>query len=207
MNIEIANALSGYLETLYRMNKMLIRLCGIKIMTDEDLGDKLVLDLIQDIPRVIPYSQKNGKLVCKNKDGLLEFAEELPEISNAYEQILQANYDFLDNVRLIRNKYEHKMHDVQYKASSSNADGIFEFDFNVAGKSLTVTAEEFISTVKMLNLLFAGIVDAAIKFACDEEKTEYPYYMTLCRHDFKDFNKVYESDLLKTVGRILKEYR
>ncbi len=46
MNIEIANALSGYLETLYEMNQRLIKLCGIDIFGRYG-GEKDLLDILQ----------------------------------------------------------------------------------------------------------------------------------------------------------------
>ena len=62
MNIEIANAMSGYFETLYEMNKNLIRLCGAEIFyyRFSELK-KVTLDIIQDVPRLIPYSYDNKK--------------------------------------------------------------------------------------------------------------------------------------------------
>lgn len=69
MNVTVANALSGYFETLYKMNQRLVKLCGIDIMNDNNTGEDIILDLIQDIPRVIPYSVKkgSGKLEYKKK--------------------------------------------------------------------------------------------------------------------------------------------
>lgn len=208
MNIEIANALSVYLETLYEMNQRLIRLCGVDIMNDSDLGDKLVLDLIQDIPRVIPYSynRKTKSLEYKEKDGLLEYKKEIPYIEASYDEILRVNYSFLENVRRLRNKYEHKMHGVRYCASSGGSDTLFHFVFEVSGETITVTGDEFVETMKKLNTLFAMLVDDVKQYAIGEGKDDHPYYNKLCKHDYLDFNRIYESDLLITVGRILKEY-
>ena len=55
MTIEMANALSGYLETLYSLNQKLVKLCGIDVMDNFESGEKDVLDIIQDVPRIIPY--------------------------------------------------------------------------------------------------------------------------------------------------------
>ena len=68
--------------------------------------------MIQDVPRIIPYSlnRKTKKLEFKACDGLLEYQDSILYLKDDYEQILSENYDFLDNIRKIRNKYEHKMH-------------------------------------------------------------------------------------------------
>ena len=55
MNIIIANALFGYLKTLYEMNQTLIKLCGTDIIDDLESGKMDVLNIIQNVPRIIPY--------------------------------------------------------------------------------------------------------------------------------------------------------
>lgn len=62
MTRNIADALYGYLETLYNLNQKLIGLCGTNAVDDFESGKKDILDIIQDIPRIIPYSF-NKKLV------------------------------------------------------------------------------------------------------------------------------------------------
>jgi hypothetical protein len=208
VNRSIATALSGYLETLYYMNQRLILLCGEDIMSDINSGEKLVLDLIQDIPRMIPYSYsaKEKKLVYKNRDGLFEYRKEIPVIDSHYNDILNVNYQFLDKVRKIRNKYEHKMHGIKYRASGGGSGVIFNFTFEVDGEEITVWAHEFISLIKMLNILFGELVESIKQYAIDAGEEDYPYYRKLCGHDYTDFNRIYESELLRTVGRAIKEY-
>lgn len=83
--------------------------------------------IIQDIPRVIPYSvnRKTNKLEFKGKDGLLEYSNELTYIEPEYDKILQNNYDFLLNIKQIRNKYEHKMDVVKYLSSVNGSDVLY----------------------------------------------------------------------------------
>lgn len=70
MTIEIANALFGYLETLYNLNQKLVKLCGIDVIDDFESGEKDILDIIQDIPRIIPYSfnKKTHELTIEEWD-------------------------------------------------------------------------------------------------------------------------------------------
>ena len=44
MTTEIANALFGYLETLYNLNQKLVKLCGIDVIDDFEGGEKDILD-------------------------------------------------------------------------------------------------------------------------------------------------------------------
>lgn len=146
MNTKIANSLSGYIETLYIMNQKLIKLCGIDIIDKYEHSYKLLLDIIQDIHRVIPYKFNfdSNKIELEQKGGLLEYKNDINYLNKEYQELLNNNYDFLDKIRVIRNKYEHKMHDVKRKSSGSGSTSYFDFEFDVSGKSITVEAYEFI---------------------------------------------------------------
>lgn len=112
MNIEIANAMYGYFETLYIMNQNLIKLCGAEIFYYRfSEFEKLTLDIIQDIPRLVPYSYDNKKqdLNLDNSNGLLEYQAEIKYIKEDYQNILDKYKDTLNKIRKIRNKYEHKI--------------------------------------------------------------------------------------------------
>ena len=104
MTKEIANALFVYLETLYNLNQKLVKLCGIDVIDDFESGEKDILDMIQDVPRIIPYSfnKITQKLEFKERDGLLEYQDSILYLKDNYEQILSENYDFLDKIRKIR---------------------------------------------------------------------------------------------------------
>lgn len=208
MNVEIANAMSGYLETLYSMNQKLIKLCGMDALSEFDNDSKLVLDIMQDIPRMVPYSYCNQerKLKYEDRNGLLEFKDEVVYLMDSYNDILRDNYDFLDKVRKIRNKYEHKMHGVRHKASGSGTTTLFDFSFEVCGEVIDIDAIEFIELIKMLNVLFSKIVNEIKIFAEANNKTEYLYYKRLTRFDYTDFNCLYESDLIGKIGRAFYDY-
>ena len=40
-------------------------------------------------------------------------------------------------------------------------------------------------------------------FAYENGFKEYFYYQRLCRFDFNDFNEIYESNILKKIGKIM----
>lgn len=209
MNVNIANSLSGYIETLYYLNKNFLQLCGIDIIYNVS-GDfeKIILDTIRDIPRLIPYSfdKKSNDIICDNNNGLLEYQNDLKYLTNDYNNILRNNHDFLDKVRRIRNKYEHKMHDVKHKGSGSGSTSLFDIEFNVNNEYIRVYATEFMKLIKELNILFSKIVKEIEEWAYKEEKTEYRYYQRISRFDFNDFNKIYDSTLLREIGKVMYQY-
>ena len=148
MNREIANAMSGYLETLYSMNQKILQLCGTNASEDFEDNSKRLLDIIQDIPRVVPYSFNNNKKILEyvDRNGLLEYKGEIIYLAEEYDKILDENYIFLDNVR---NKYEHKMHGIQHRASLSDSSLLFEFLFDVGNKEIIVTSDDLIKSINI----------------------------------------------------------
>ncbi len=162
MNVKIANAMYGYLETLYIMNQKLLKLCGSDVIDGFENNSKIVLDIIQDIPRLVPYSYNNKKKILEydDRNGLLEFKEDIEYLLEEYDKILKENYNFLNNVRKIRNKYEHKMHGVKHISSGSGSHCLFDFSFKVAEEDIQVRAGNIIKLVKSLNILFSKIVYA-----------------------------------------------
>lgn len=135
MNVEIANALFGYFETLYYLNQKLIKLCGIDVIDDFENGESHILNIIQNIPGLISYSynKKTEKLEFKNNDDLLEYQEQIIYLSDDYSKNLKDNYDFLEKIRKVRNKYQHKMHGVRIKSSGSGSLSLFDYTFKVDG--------------------------------------------------------------------------
>lgn len=212
MNFEIANALFGYLETLYNMNQKLIILCGIDVCDDFGGISKEILEILQDIPRIIPYSYDNNskQLIYKNRDGLLEYQDKINYLKDAYDNILIENKEFLDNVRKIRNKYEHKMHGVKSSSSGSGSFTLFEYTFNVEFEDtlqeISITAGECIKLIKSANVLYSRIVSDISKFAYENGKHEYSYYRRITRFNFTDFNKIYDSSLIRDFGKIMRPF-
>lgn len=207
MNFEFANSLSGYIETLYFINKNIIKLSGRDAFY-YDNSEKLVLDIMQDIPRIIPYKydKKSNKLILNDKDGLLEYQNELIFLKKEYDEILEMNYDIIDKIRKIRNKYEHKMHDIKYLSSISGGVSLLSFDFIVDGGSIKVKTEELIKLIKAVNNLFKKLVEEIKVWANANNKTNYKYFQKLDRFEFTEFNEIYDSNLLMKVGKVLNDF-
>ncbi len=209
MNREIANAMSGYFETLYIMNQNLIRLCGAEIFYYRfSEFEKLTLDIVQDIPRLIPYSYDNKKqdLMIDNNNGLLEYQTEIPYIKDDYQTILNIHKETLNKIRKIRNKYEHKMHDVKYQSSGTGTMSLFDIEFKVNDEFIRIYAGELIKVIKQINILFSKIAQEISNYAFNSGKTGYAYYERISRFDFKDFNEIYESDILRKIGKIMNKF-
>lgn len=209
MNIEIANAMAGYLETLYKLNQKIIKLCGSNVYFDDFANNKKeILDIIQDIPRLIPYyfNGHTKKLEFDLNDGLLEYNNEIPYLLEEYQKILESNYQFLVKVKQIRNKYEHKMHSIKHTSSSTGTLCLFQFQFKINKNIVVVSAGEFINLLKQLNILFSKIVSEISQYVYQNGKDDYPYYNRLTRFDFTEFNLIYESKLLHNIGKIMQDF-
>lgn len=57
-----------------------------------------------------------------------------------------------------------------------------------------------------MNVLFSKNVRDKIINSTKNKKEDYAYYRRLRRFDFEDFNKIYNSDLLRTFGKIMLNY-
>lgn len=205
MNFEIANAMSGYIETLYVINQKIIKMCGIDVIINFEYCNKEILDIMQDIPRLIPYryDKNSGRLRLDYTSGLLEFNNDIPYLENYHNKILKDNYFFLDKIRKARNKYMHKMHGIRQRSSGSGTLHLFDFTFEIEQEDVQVTAGEFLQLIKQLNLLFSKIVHDIRVFAYANKEDSYEFYRKLMRFDFKDFNDLYECNMLRKIGKIM----
>lgn len=205
MTVEIANALYGYFETLYDLNRNLIMLCGVDVIDNSGQYEKYRQEIIQEIPRLVPYAynKNDGKYKIVMSDGLLEFSDVMPFLKGDYKCILQENYSFLSDIKCIRNKFEHKLHGARLMASGSGSTSLFDMTYTLKEGDITLTANEFIKFTKHMNELFSKIQGLVDKFAYKQGEFGHPYYRRLIRYDFRDFNRIYESDLLRSFGQAL----
>lgn len=210
MNSVVANSLYGYFEVLYRLNKRIIKLCGV---VEPELGgiEKDVLDVIHDLGRVFPYSynKKTNKLGLSMRDGLLEFSNIIPYLMNEYEALLNLHYEKINTIRKIRNKYEHKMHGVKINSvvvGAGYADISFDMLQECNDEECRINTTDFIEIIIGLNELFSKLSKEVVEWAEDTNKTEYMYYRKITRFDFMEFNDLYKSPVIKKIGKILYEF-
>lgn len=208
MNGKIATNLFGYFETLYYMNQKLLKLCGVNVFYDIEDGSKELIDILTDIPRILPYSfnKETNKLVINDRNGLLEYEDNIIYLKEGYNDILDKHYDFLDDIRKIRNKFEHKMHDILKSSYGSGSMIIFNYNFKIGDRIIHIDSDRLIDLMKDLNSLYSRLVKDIIIFAYEKGLTENNYYLRIARFDFKDFNDIYNSELLRKISRILRNY-
>ncbi len=208
MDAKIANALGGYFETLYDANVKLIKLCGINLLDVYANDDRLVLSVIQDIYRLFPYKNLKGKpiLILDKTCGLFEFTDVLDYLEDDFSRILKDNYEFLDNIRQIRNKYQHRMHDVKIVGKGSGTWILFDFVFEVDGKEICLYAGNFIKLLSDLNSVYAKTQRDVEIYAEENGKTDHEYHKRLSRFDFNDFSKIYQDTNLRLIGKLMHTF-
>lgn len=205
MNKEVANALYRYFEALYNFNRNLITLCGVDVIDNSGHYERILEEVIHAIPKLIPYKFDKSiqRYVLATRDGLLEFIDEIPFINEDYKNTLELHYDLLVRIKTIRNKFEHKMHGARLVASGSRSISLFDATYQVGDESFVLTAQELIALAKDLNTMFTKIQRLVDCFAYEQEKEDHPYYRRLIRYDFCNFNQIYESKLLRNIGKAL----
>lgn len=206
MTKDVANALIGYFQALYEMNLDLITLCGMDITDNAGQYEKHIKNIIQDIPRLVPYDydKKNSCYKINRSDGLLEFSEQLPFLYNDYQTILERHRELLKNIKTVRNQFEHKMHCAELTSAGSASGSVtFDITYRIGDERYVLEARNLIRFIKDLNTTFDKIQSAVNDFALENGKSEHLYYRRLIRCRFSDFNKIYESNILKIIGKSL----
>lgn len=207
MEVATTNALFGYFEELYGLNQDVIVLCGTNVF---DLLEKREHTQRMDrvmitIPRLIPYKYDRGSKLYEisNTDGLMNFSEDIPFLAESYESIFQNHKDFLIKAKNIRNKLEHAIHNARIIGTGSTPSCLFRITYNVGKEQIDVKANEIISFVKDLNVLFSKIQSEVIQYVRENPQNAHRYYIRITRYDFCNFNKIYESDMLSIIGKAM----
>ena len=180
-------------------------LCGLDVVENSGQYEKVAEYVIINAPRLIPYKYdpKKEKDIIEKNDGLLEFKKELPFLYDEYCAILQNNYKFLDDLKKIRNKLEHKMHGARHTGGCSGTNSLVYLTFQLKDDEIKLYAGDFIKFTKEVNSLFSKLQELVREYAITEDKEFHVYYQRLTRYDFCKFNKIYDSDLLQDFGQAL----
>lgn len=208
MTVKITNALYRYFKGLYELNQDIIILCGIDTLDKECQFEDYLENVIHLVPKLIPYKydkkEKKEKIYkLENRDGLLEFENEIPFLKTDYKNTLEDHMMFLTNIKAISNKLEHKMHGATYMELSGGNVWLFEIIYNINKDKIKITASELIAFVKDLYILFSKIQMHIKNFSYDENKNDCPYYRRLTKFFFQDFNKIYDCDFIATFGKVM----
>ena len=207
MTITTADALCRYFESLYHLNQTLIALCGTDMFDYQGKQERQIDDVVMSIPRLVPYifNRKAQTYEISKKDGLMRFSDDIPFLKEDYESILLKHLDCLEKVKKIRNKLEHEMHGANIVASVSGS--MFSVSYEVIWEDTEVIidlcASEIIAFVKDMNMLFSKIQKLVTPSAIEHHYEDHPYHRRLVRYDFRNFNKIFESDLLQIFSNAL----
>lgn len=203
MEIATANALYRYFEELYGLNQNVIALCGTDLFDIMAKPEHRIDEIMITIPRLVPYKFRDAdKIMLIQSDGLMNFASDIPFLDTDYKNVFQKHNDFLVKVKKIRNKLEHQVHNANIVGLGSNPSW-FSVTYKVKDAEIDFRSYELISFVKDLNVLFSKIQAEVIRYAEENQKTEYRYYTRITRFDFCDFNKIYESDISNIIGKFM----
>lgn len=204
LNINIINSIAPYIEILYNVNKLLIKLWGINYYNCHD-GSDILLQIIHDVPRLVPYSfdKKIQILKLNNNNGLLNFKNDIEYLFENYQQILDDNYYLLDKIRVLRNKDEHQLHILKepFNIGDEN-NGSFKYFYEIKDETIIIESNEITSLLKELNFLFFKLVLEIKSYAESNNKEKYSFYEKISRFNFFDFNTIYDSYLLHKIGII-----
>ncbi len=201
MNQKIINSIYKYIEVLYKNNQKLIKLFGVDALDTFNDGTLDILSIIQDVPRLIPYScNKKRKLYLIPDDGLLTYSKKLKNLLDEYQKILKNNKECLIKIKRIRNKCEHILHNVSLTSCYTGNNDWFRYTFKIRGHKYNIESKELISLFKSLNMLYNSLIIDMLKYA-EKRNIDHPFYDHLQRINILGFNKLYDSGLLYEIGK------
>ena len=202
MNQKIINAIFKYIKVLFENNQRLIKVFGMNAIDDDGTED--ILNIIQDIPRLIPYSycEKDDKLFLESDDGLLQYKSIITYLQDSYKKILNDNPECLKKIKKIRNKCEHELHNIENPSQYTNNDDWFEYFFKIKSKKYSIESEELVKLFKELNILYDRLISDMLNYAYSK-KIDHCFFSKLSRIKLLDFNKLYESKLLYEIGKAI----
>lgn len=209
-HVEFVKSFYSYYEVLYSCNQKLLQLVGVDAINHSRNDKLLMLEIIDNIPRLIPYVYDKNKddLVISPKDGLMEFANKKPLLDKKYNDILNNYKNLLKKIKDIRNKFEHKLHDVKVTRRSSGSIESFTIEFSIdkGSNNIEINCDDLVNLFKVLNSLFDDVSEECGKYSLSHNKTNILYDCKYTSLHFKDFNEIYDSGLKKKIGRIMNDF-
>ncbi len=204
MNQRVINAIYKYVEVLYYNNQKLIGLFGVDAIDGFDNGSKDMLNIIQDIPRLIPYkyNTRKRKLELIPEDGLLIY-KSMNKLFLEYNKVLKNNRKCLIKIKKIRNKCEHLLHNVNLRSCYTDNNSWFRYSFRVKSSNYIIESAELISLFKDLNKLYDNLIKEMLEYSY-KKKINHPFYTHLQKIKLLGFNKLYDSGLLYEIGKSIK---
>lgn len=209
-HVEFVRSFYSYYEVLYGCNQKLLHLIGTDVISHPKDDILLMLEIIDNIPRLIPYgfdNIKNDYTICP-QDGLMEFSNKVPLLAKKYNEILNNHKNLLKNIKDIRNKFEHKLHDIKVTRRSGGSTNSFTIEFTIKKGSsvMDISCYDLVNLFKDLNSLFDDVSEWCGKYSMVNHNLNILYNCKYSSFHFKDFNEIYDSDLIKKIGRIMNDF-
>ena len=201
-----------YCEELYNTNKKLIELVGLDCINNAPQMESIFLFLSCSLMRLVPCNRQNKekKLALSWEDGILPFKNELSFLENDYNQLFCSHNVLLETIKDVRNKIEHCPHKLDFQSSDSGTQilPIIRFKLQGEAKNWQLNSEDIVSLIKNLNEIFDKIIKElrAYVFTHYPEKQSHPYYQRLCKLDYRRFNHLLESPLLRDISKLMQDF-
>lgn len=202
MNENIQNAVYPYFNVLNELNKELLIMCGLNAYDSPLRIDQLFYSVMSMIYRLVPF-KKNEKLVINPNDGLLDFKTDFVWLEAEFISLLDSHYCVIDSIRMIRNKFEHKMHDGRSTSYLSGTDLLFSVDFEVEDNKTKINLHDLIDITKKLNIIYGRIM-LELKSSIDAKVLTGPYFERLFKRNFNHYTEIFNLNYktLQIIGRI-----
>lgn len=179
---ELLFMFSTYYRTMYAINQDFIKLCGLdayrESMRDSDEDRNTLMRILVNIPRVIPYAitPTNNSIKLSPRDSLMGLKEQIhfKNIEKDYQEIIDNNKVTLNNIKTIRNKFEHSPHlmrQIIVESSSSPKGELFGFIYEIKGRAYELHYSDLLRLIIQLNKLFDNIRDELIAANGQEDVT------------------------------------
>ncbi len=197
-----------YLLLLYNTNQIAIKLSGYDTVGNTFVIENLFIDISQNICKLIPYymNRKDRKIHLSDKtEGIFCFNNDLLYLKDDYKKLFDKNYDTLFNIKTIRSKSEHDMHKIKFRSCYSGTMSLPEIRFNINEEFLNTKTEDIIKIIICLNILFDKIRNDLINIAFQCHKEDADYIETFSNFSFLTFNDIFNSAILKNIGRIMRD--
>ena len=196
-----------YFECLYIVNQKLIMLSSADAIRNREKATQLSISICSNIMRIIPCvtDKKTKKIKLDKKSGIIKFKNDIDYLLDSFKKIISKHEKIIISIKAIRNKYEHSIHNLEYDSSYSGSGQYYTITFNTGKNKYEISSKQLINLVKDLNNIFSKIVKT-ISSLRDNPEANILFSEKLITFDYLEFNKIFESDLLKIIGKFQYDF-
>jgi hypothetical protein len=211
------SGISAYLLILYNVNKNFLKVCGLEADFNGFFElENLFLTISQDIYKLIPYkyNNKTNNIELLKDDGLLCFKDTFSYLYDDLKLLFDNNNSILNDLKSIRDKTQHAPHKIRATISNSGTLDLPETNFelkttingNISTINFIIQAKKIKKLLLELNILYDKLIDELIQYSHEKDLDDNNYIRKNTKFKFMTFNEIYNSEVLKNCGRIMKEF-